>query len=357
MKDIYRNLAKVLDTLPNGFPETKSGVELSILKKVFEPDEAELFCDLKLTFETPEEIAARTGRPLEGLADKLYSMWKNGLVFMVDFGVSKVYKMMPWVFGIFEFQVNRMDRQFAELVEAYRELHHQFFNNTPQLMTVVPVEKQIPATHVALPYESVSAIIEKGLSFGVAQCVCKQTKNLLDKGCKKPQEVCIGIAPVPGVFETHFWGRPISMEDARKILDMAEENALVHLSWNIQDGQFFICNCCGCCCEVLRSMTELGCEHSVNSSFYAFIDPETCIGCGVCGDERCQVNAIAEEGDVRIILKDKCIGCGLCVSTCPADAISLVRKPAGDVVRPPANENSWYLERGKIRGVDFSKYL
>ena len=60
----YRKLAKVLDTLPNGFPATESGLEIRLLEKIFEPEEAELFCDLRLTFETPEQIAERTGRPL-----------------------------------------------------------------------------------------------------------------------------------------------------------------------------------------------------------------------------------------------------------------------------------------------------
>ena len=356
-EDIYRRLQKVLDTLPNGFPETPSGVEIKILKKCFSPDEAELFCDLKLKFETAEQIAARTGRPLPGLEEKLHSMWKNGLVFMVDFGTAKVYKMLPWAFGIFEFQLHRMDRELAELLEQYQDFSKQFFNNTPQLMTVVPIEEKIPAEHVALPYESVSAIIEKGLSFAVAQCICKQEKNLLGKGCEKPQEICLAIAPVPGVFENHFWGRPISKDEAKKVLGLAEEKGLVHLSWNIQDGQYFICNCCGCCCGVLRSMNELGCTNVVNSAFYAEIDPEKCIACGLCADERCQVKAIEEDGGVYRVVKDRCIGCGLCVTTCPEDAIALVCKPAEEVVTPPANEDAWFIERGQKRGVDFSKYM
>ncbi len=356
-EDVYKRLAKVLDTLPNGFPATPSGVELKILKKVFTPEDAEIFCDLKLKFETPADIAARTGRPVEGLEDKLVAMWRNGLIFMVDFGVTKVFKMLPWAFGIFEFQLPRMDKELAELLEQYQDFGRQFFENTPQLMTVVPVEEKIPAEHVALPYESVSAIIDKGQSFAVAQCICKQEKNLLGKGCDKPQEVCLGIAPVPGVFEKHFWGRPISRDEARKVLSTAEEKGLVHLSWNIQDGQFFICNCCGCCCGVLRSINELGIRHAVNSAFYAEIDPEKCIACGVCANERCQVEAIAEDGDVYRVEKDKCIGCGLCVSTCPEDAIMLIRKPESEVVTPPANEDAWFLERGRRRGVDFSKYM
>ena len=76
--EIYKNLANILDTLPNGFPSTDSGVELDILEKIFTTDEAELFCDLRLTPETAEDISNRTDRPLEGLEEKLISMWERG---------------------------------------------------------------------------------------------------------------------------------------------------------------------------------------------------------------------------------------------------------------------------------------
>jgi len=36
--EIYRKVARVLDTLPNGFPATQSGVEIKLLKKVFTPN-------------------------------------------------------------------------------------------------------------------------------------------------------------------------------------------------------------------------------------------------------------------------------------------------------------------------------
>jgi hypothetical protein len=44
--DVYYELAKVLDTLPNGFPSTEDGLEIILLKKIFRPEDAELFCDL-----------------------------------------------------------------------------------------------------------------------------------------------------------------------------------------------------------------------------------------------------------------------------------------------------------------------
>ena len=40
--EIYRRLAQVLDTLPNGFPATESGVEIRLLKRVFTPEQAEV---------------------------------------------------------------------------------------------------------------------------------------------------------------------------------------------------------------------------------------------------------------------------------------------------------------------------
>ena len=93
--EIYHKLAKVLDTLPNGFPSTDSEIEIKILEKVFTPEEAELFCDLRLTAETAEEIANRTGRPIEGLEEKLFSMWKRGEIDVSSLGGIKKFRMMP----------------------------------------------------------------------------------------------------------------------------------------------------------------------------------------------------------------------------------------------------------------------
>ena len=77
-EEMYLKLAKVLDTLPNGFPATESGVEIKLLKRIFRQDDTELFCDLKLHFETSQQISERTGRPLEGLEDQLIEMWQRG---------------------------------------------------------------------------------------------------------------------------------------------------------------------------------------------------------------------------------------------------------------------------------------
>jgi len=355
---IYRRLQQVLDTLPNGFPAADDGVEITILKRIFTVEEAEIFCDLRLTYETAEQIAERSGRSLEGLDDHLKRMWGKGQVFGIDFGGVHVFRMAPWIFGIYEFQLKTLDREMAEICKAYETCFaSQFFTHDPPMMHVLPVEEELESDSQALPFDQVSAIIEKGKSFAVTDCICKKEHELMGEPCTKPMEVCLSIAPVPGFFDNHpLKLRPITKEEAYGVLKMAEEAGLVHMTNNFEKGHFYICNCCGCCCGVLRAKNELGLTNAIPSNYTAVIDDEACVGCGLCADERCQVSAIDEVGDSYRVNADLCIGCGLCISTCPADAVTLVRKPESSLVAPPKNEADWYARRGESRGVDFSSF-
>ena len=183
----------------------------------------------------------------------------------------------------------------------------------------------------------------------------------MNNPCYRPMEVCLAVAPIPGYFEgisDRPSGRTVTKEEAYKLLKDAEDQALVHLTSNFQGGHFFICNCCECCCGVLRGINKLGIPAwtVVNSPYYAVVDPDECIECGTCYDDRCQVGAI-EEGDSAFqIIKEKCIGCALCISTCTGEAISLVRKKEEEIDVPPLDEADWYKERGQRRGMDFSRY-
>lgn len=354
---VYHKVATVLNTLPNGFPPTESGVEIKLLKKVFEPEEAELFCRLKLTYETPDQIAERSGISLEGLAGQLESMWKRGQIDSRLSGGVRVFRMMPWVIGIYEFQLTRMDKEFAELCDAYKPfLGPQLVMTKPQMMQVVPIEKSIPVSYQALPYERVSSIIENGKSFVVNDCICRKQNQILGKGCDKPLEICMAIGDEPGLFDNHpLGGRVISKAEAYGLLRKAEEAALVHMTGNVVSGQWFICNCCGCCDGQLQ-VARAGVKGVINSHFYADIDPVLCDACGICAEERCQVGAIAEaEGSYRVD-REKCIGCGLCVSTCPSEAVRLIHKSPAELAPPAKDEMDWYEKRATERGVDFSAY-
>ena len=355
----FHKLAKVLDTLPNGFPATDSGVEIKILKKIFTSEEADLFCDLRLTYETAQQIAERTGRPIEGLEEMLIQMGEKGELMTINLGGVHLFKMVPWAFGIYEFQLNRLDREFVELNEEFMMAYgQQFFSNTPQMMQTLPIETEIASIQQALPYERVSTLLEESQAFMVMDCICKKEQGIMNNRCDKPLEICMAFAPIPGVFDDSKTGRVISKDEAKALLKKAEDAGLVHMTNNFRSGRFFICNCCGCCCGVLKGINQLGIPAStvVNSHYYAVIDPDKCSACGTCKDDRCQVNAIKEKEDVYEVIPENCIGCGLCITECPEQAIALVRKETSEIMEPPADEMEWYRERGRKRGVDFSRY-
>ena len=56
--------------------------------------QADLFCDLRLIFETVEEIAQRTGRPLEGLKERLISIAKSGQLFTIKLERTRYFKIL-----------------------------------------------------------------------------------------------------------------------------------------------------------------------------------------------------------------------------------------------------------------------
>ncbi|XHH08628.1 MAG: 4Fe-4S binding protein [Candidatus Bathyarchaeia archaeon] len=58
----------------------------------------------------------------------------------------------------------------------------------------------------------------------------------------------------------------------------------------------------------------------------AYIDPEKCLRCLICGALRaCPPKAIfrIDQDDPNIVEPDLCHGCGFCISKCPANAIVL----------------------------------
>jgi Fe-S-cluster-containing hydrogenase component 2 len=55
------------------------------------------------------------------------------------------------------------------------------------------------------------------------------------------------------------------------------------------------------------------------------------------------MQAISLDDPIVNVNTDRCIGCGLCVSTCPTDALNLVRKRETDLVDiPDTFFDTWY---------------
>lgn len=352
MADIYKRLAKKLDGLPHGFPATKSGVELRILRKIFSAEDAEFAVKLKPLPETADQIAHRLHRPAELVQAILDQMAANGQIGSFKIKGKKNYALMPFVVGIYEFQLNRLDKELADLVEEYMpDLMKVVGGYKPAVARVIPVNKSVDAKLEILPYEDLRKIISQSRSFMINECICRKEKALEGQPCHHTKETCMAFTREESAFDDfRYAGRVISQEEALRILDETEREGLIHATYNIQQDPMFVCNCCSCCCGFIRSIKEFHVPYVLTrSNFVASIDAETCDGCGICANERCPMGAIEPSNGNYAVEGDRCIGCGVCTPACPTDSIRLVRRADEEQTLPPKNIMHWAVERSSAR--------
>ncbi len=257
-EDIYRQLALRLDAIPNGFPATKTGAELRLLQKMFTPEEASLAAVMRLTYEPATAIAARSGVEPKMAKRILKQMVRNGLIVVKREDRQLLFKLMPFVVGIYEEQLPRMDRELALLFEEYfEEARGGMIADSPPVHRIIPVDQSIPFDLEIFPYEHASNLVEQAKSWGVRDCICRVQQHLVGKGCERPIKNCLMLAPVEDVFRDTGETRKITKEESLRILHEAANAGLVHSTGNYRDNNFYICNCCTCCCGVLRSVTEV----------------------------------------------------------------------------------------------------
>lgn len=351
MTDVYERLAQFVDNLPAGYPRTDSGVELRILRKLFTPEEAELFMHLTLIGEEPRVIAHRANQPVEVVNSLLEEMDKKGLVFAVHRSDNAPeYSAQQFVVGFWEGQVNRLDRELVEAVEEYFPLAFDLdlWRDAPQLRTI-PIGESIPIQTEAMPYEQAEAIVRSQSTIAIANCICRQEMHLIGHGCEKPMETCMSFGVAAESYIHNGKGRKISQEEALAILALADEAGLVLQPGNAK-APVFICACCGCCCGVLRNVKRHPQPASIVSSPYiADHDPAICSGCGTCV-ERCQMEAMTLPNGTAELNQERCIGCGLCVSTCETGALTLVRKPEAEQRFIPKDIMAANIQLAQARG-------
>jgi electron transport complex protein RnfB len=342
----YERLADALDRLPNGFPRTESGLEIRILKRICSPEEAALAGLLTGAPEPVEVIAARAGDPPGEVSRALFKLVRRGFVWLDKRDGEVRFRLAPFLVGIYEAQIESMDHELAHLVEDYLAAGgaQGIMAPQPALHRVVPAGGAVKSEAI-MPYDDVLALLDGKMTFTVNECICRLQQEQLGERCAYPTAVCLSFsererAPRPG---------DLTRAEALALLDMTEQVGLVHTVSNVAEGVGYVCNCCGCCCGILRGITEWGIADSVASAnYYAVIEPEFCADCGTC-IERCQVGAISAGDGFSVVDRGRCIGCGLCVTGCPNDIARLERKPEAEINHPPRDHAAWEQQRLRDR--------
>ncbi len=339
---IYEELRKKIDEImPVGFPASEDGTELRLLEMLFTPEEATIAIHLNILPERLKVIYRRVKKA--GISISLNEMEENldrlvekgaivGGAILDDEKQGKRYSLTQWILGMWELQVDKLTKEFAELAERYsletfyKELHQK---DKPCQMRTIPVEKSLTPEHRVSTYDNIREMLENRIdSIAVMNCICRQEHDLLEKSCKVSdiRRNCISFDNFAEiVLKIVPSARRISKDELLKILDTNQKEGFVIQSENNQNPQY-MCFCCGCCCGFLTTVKQFPRPAEYYSSnFYAQSNSELCIGCETCV-ERCQMEAITMDDGKSSVNLDRCIGCGNCVAICEANAISLIKR-------------------------------
>jgi ferredoxin len=226
------------------------------------------------------------------------------------------------------------------------------------IFKVLPVNQSVNTDLEIHPYDIAEEMVQNAKSWGVRECICKAQQGLLGNDCKYPTTVCLMFAPRrENAYDNDELTKVITKDEALKLLKDAEDAGLVHCTMNARSDHYYICNCCTCCCGILRGLDSSDNPRAfVRTEFVANIDADLCSGCETCID-RCQFGALSIPEDVTVVDTKRCIGCGVCAVTCPEGAIEIVRTEPTGKSESPEGLMDWMTQRAMSRDIDPSDLL
>jgi Pyruvate/2-oxoacid:ferredoxin oxidoreductase delta subunit len=317
-QDVYRELSKKL-MLEN------STILPNIWRIVCTEEEAQLVNRLPATL---EQLVQESGKAASEMQDTLNELFHRGVVFDFVKDGTTSYRMPRHILQfhdatilwpeapeeLFKLWEEFEDTDYPQLLELVTAI------KLPSFMRVIPIGETIESKNQVLAFEDARKMLENAGSIAVTTCVCRK----LMKRCDGPLEVCLQINRGAEYNIKRGTGRKVSLDEAIAILKISEAAGLVHMTENTAGRSNVLCNCCNCCCEMLRFATNEKTKGVLAPSrFQARVEAETCTSCGMCM-EICPVEAIAlNTDDIAEVIKDACIGCGLCATACPVEAIGL----------------------------------
>jgi NAD-dependent dihydropyrimidine dehydrogenase PreA subunit len=336
--------------MPVGYPATKTGVEINLLKSIFTPEQAKIATHLDYKHKTIEQIyetakeEVASKNELKHTLDETVSnggisrRWRDG---------KEQYAVLPFLmWGMYEHQLKRLDQAFLDNSGEYimGEFGLEFATSRLPKMRVIPIEESVEAEYHIATYDELRRLIEQaGEHIAIQECFCRKASDMQGKHCQATErrELCMSFGDLADLYIEEGWGRKLDQQEALEMARQNEEEGLVLMPGNQQEPNF-MCSCCHDCCQVLNMIQNFPKPaEGVASNYYAEVNTELCTGVGTCV-ERCPMSAMSLNNGFAAIELTRCIGCGLCIPTCPEDAISLVKKHQ-EIIPPVTAEDLFDL--------------
>lgn len=368
-KDVYKKLVQKLDSYPIGIIEDEKVYKF--LHSLYTPEEADIISHMPLQLSKADAIAKATGLLEQEAAPRLKQMADKGIVFLAEANGVTYYAPMWSIPGFLEMTLMKVredipQHELAQLMHDMmkdKKFVDEVFQAQTQFGRALVDNKAAESTADVMPYELVTQVVKDAKKLAVVYCYCRHKAHHAGHACEYPMEVCMAMNAGADFMINQKFGRQIDTQEGLDIIERTSSLGLMHIGDNVKNNLGFICNCCHCCCGILRAYHDHGIFNvAVASSFEMRVDSEKCVGCGKCVP-KCQLRAIrleaANGGDKprrkAVIDHELCLGCGICYRACNKQALQLHKRDK----RVMTPENSlekmimMAIERGKLQNMLF----
>ncbi|MFP4452719.1 MAG: 4Fe-4S binding protein [Desulfobacterales bacterium] len=276
---------------------------------------------------TVDEIAEKTGISAQDVEGMIPDLFGKGLIFKSSKkqGPQKYYRVrhVPQLHdstAVYPDVPRKVLDLWKDFMESeWSDYSLQMDSVMPgAVVRVLPINESVEPESRILAPDDVRDAVEKARSLAVTKCSCR----VIDGKCGKPLDVCIQLDRAADYSVERGTGRRIDAAEAVEILEMCEQEGLVHVADNRYPVGHVICNCCDDCCMNWSAIRAGAKKWVVPSRFAAVVDSELCEACETCM-ETCFFDAIVIVDDAVRVDPDACMGCGVCAVSCPSAAISL----------------------------------
>ena len=372
----YRLLQQRLDRMPTGAPD--SPLLMEILKKLFSPADAELARQVPGKPMSLNALARKVNIPAADLDARLTDLAERGLMLDFTYKDRRYFMLPPVVVGLFEFVFMRARdgmpmAELASLFEQYMDeegrFAHSVFQKDTQIGRSLVHEEALPQddhTEI-LDWERASRLIQDAKAVAVSLCACRHKAQHLGHVCDKPMEVCLTLNQAAETMARNQIARSITAAEGMRILEDCKAAGLAQTGDNVQRNVGYICNCCGCCCGMMKAIHHSGIDHAiVTSNWIMTVDNGACKGCGLCA-KACPIHAIdmvpqetAPDAQQKprkqaVCNTALCLGCGVCYTACKHAAIRMAPRERRVITPSTAVELAvtMAIERGKLSDLIF----
>lgn len=352
---------------------SNSPILMKILSMLFSPHEAEIASRLPHNFTPLDNLVNKFDMPKDELESKLTEMSQRGVLLDIKHNNTRYFTLPPVVIGLFEFVFmrTRPDMPLPDLAKLFDQYFHEnndfmmtHFEGKTQLFRTFVREEALSETDYAeiLDWERASHVVDTASAWAVGLCQCHHTAEHLGSSCERPQEVCLTFNYAAEALSSAGHARSISKRESMEILAKSKDSGLAQTGDNVKNKVTFICNCCGCCCSVMRALKSLDLSKPlVSSNWIMEIDIEKCKGCGECA-KVCPMDAVhiergedAKKKRWAVRQEELCLGCGVCKTVCKSGAAKMKSRPQKVFIPDTVFDQrvKMAIERGKLADLIF----